>query len=387
MANFKYKQLADWLKDQLKNGTFLAGQKIPTESDLAEQFALSRRTVRQAVLMLEEEGYLHRIQGSGTYVTERAEELAPEKPEPAAPANKLIGIMLSGAQLYIFPEIVRGASEYLASKGYLLNMMFSDNDYNNERKLLGNLLAAKPAGILLEPVNPAMISYNYEVYDQIMQKTPLIFLHKDYSTLAPALSLHDREGGRILTDYLLDQGHTQIGTIFAFHEQTGQSRYLGMLDALNARGISHSEELEIWTQRGKVEDLFQPTGNLPLMRMLKKATAIFCHDDRIAYMLIPYLRSINVRVPEDISVVGYDDCLYSTLDVKITTMTHPKIQYGVNAAKAMLELIESPETFDITKYEVIPELVVRSTVAPIAGAVPVPEEKQAPETEEKTESE
>ena len=56
MANFKYKQLADWLKDQLKNGTFLAGQKIPTESDLAEQFALSRRTVRQAVLMLEEEG-------------------------------------------------------------------------------------------------------------------------------------------------------------------------------------------------------------------------------------------------------------------------------------------------------------------------------------------
>ena len=102
------------------------------------------------------------------------------------------------------------------------------------------------------------------------RKTPLIFLHKDYSTLAPALSLHDREGGRILTDYLLDQGHTQIGTIFAFHEQTGQSRYLGMLDALNARGISHSEELEIWTQRGKVEDLFQPTGNLPLMRMLKR---------------------------------------------------------------------------------------------------------------------
>ena len=50
MANFKYKQLADWLKDQLKNGTFLAGQKIPTESDLAEQFALSRRTVRQAAI-------------------------------------------------------------------------------------------------------------------------------------------------------------------------------------------------------------------------------------------------------------------------------------------------------------------------------------------------
>ena len=162
-----------------------------------------------------------------------------------------------------------------------------------------------------------------------------------------------------------------------------------MLDALSRRGISHSEALEIWTQRGKVDDLFQPTGNLPLMRMLKKATAIFCHDDRIAYMLITYLRSINIRVPEDISVVGYDDGLYATLDVQITTMTHPKIQYGVNAAKAMLELIESPETFDITKYEVMPELVVRNTVAPLAGAsiVPVMDNEETLATEEKTESE
>ena len=274
--------------------------------------------------------------------------------------------MLSGAQLYIFPEIVRGASEYLASKGYLLNMMFSDNDYNNERKLLGNLLAAKPAGILLEPVNPAMISYNYEVYDQIMQKTPLIFLHKDYSTLAPALSLHDREGGRILTDYLLDQGHTQIGTIFAFHEQTGQSRYLGMLDS--------AERARHFAQRGAgdLDAARQGRGSVPADRQsaahahAEKGNGDLLHDDRIVYA-DPVSALDHVRVPEDISVVGYDDCLYSTLDVKITTMTHPKIQYGVNAAKAMLELIESPETFDITKYEVMPELVVRSTVAPIAA--------------------
>lgn len=364
MANFKYMKLASWLKDQLKEGAFLVGQKIPTESELSDQFSMSRRTVRQAVLILEEEGYLRRIQGSGTYVTEQAATLAPER-APDMQTQKLIGIILSSAQLYIFPEIIRGASEHLASEGYLLNMMFSDNNYNNERQLLENLLAARPAGILLEPVNPAMISYNYDVYRKISDQVPLIFLHKDFSNLSPTLSLRDREGGRILTEYLLDMGHTQIGTIFAFNEQTGQSRYFGLLDAFNRRKLSHSDDLEIWTQRSKIDDLFQPAGNLSLMRMLEKATAIFCHDDRIAYTLITYLRSINIRVPEDISVVGYDDGLYATLDVQITTMTHPKMQYGINAARAILELIRSPETFDIEKYEVAPELIVRNTVAPL----------------------
>ena len=100
MANFKYMKLASWLKDQLKEGAFLVGQKIPTESELSDQFSMSRRTVRQAVLILEEEGYLRRIQGSGTYVTEQAATLAPER-APDMQTQKLIGIILSSAQLYI----------------------------------------------------------------------------------------------------------------------------------------------------------------------------------------------------------------------------------------------------------------------------------------------
>ena len=172
----------------------------------------------------------------------------------------------------------------------------------------------------------------------------------------------------MLTEYLLDMGHTQIGTIFAFNEQTAQSRYLGMLEALYSRAISRSEDLDVWVHRENVTDLFQPNGNLPLMRMLEKATAVFCHDDRIAYTLITYLRSNGIRVPEDISVVGYDDGLYATLDLQITTVAHPKVQYGARAAQAILELLRSPESFSIDKYEQIPQLIVRQSVAPLEKA-------------------
>ncbi|GAB2046142.1 arabinose utilization transcriptional regulator AraR [Agathobaculum sp. TL06] len=371
MANFKYMKLASWLKSRLQDGTFSVGQKIPTEAELAEQFDLSRHTVRQAILSLEEAGYLHRIQGSGTYVTEQVKEILPA---PAAPQSPhLIGLVLSSCQSYIFPEIAQGASNYLASEGYLLNVMFSGNDFRNEQQVIENLLAARPAGILIEPVNPGILSYNDVLYDKMIRQVPTIFLHKEHSDYCPALSLHDREGARMLTEYLLDMGHTQIGTIFAFNEQTGQSRYMGMLEALYGRQISHSEDLDIWVHRNKVSDLFQPSGCLPLMRMLDQATVVFCHDDRIAYTLITYLRSNGIRVPQDVSVVGYDDGLYSTLDMQITTVTHPKVQYGIKAAQAILELIQSPDTFDIQNYEILPELVVRQTVAPL---------QQTPETTE-----
>ena len=363
MANFKYMKLANWLQARLQDGSFLPGQKIPTEAELAARFSISRHTVRQAILSLEDTGFLHRIQGSGTYVTDRAQAvLSPAAAIPPQP-QRSIGIVLSSCQSYIFPDIAQGASEYLASQGYLLNVMFSGNDFRNERQVIENLLASRPAGMLIEPVNSGLLSYNDALYDTVISRVPTILLHTEHNDRTPALSLHDREGAKMLTEYLLDMGHTQIGTIFAFNEQTAQSRYLGMLDALYSRGLSHPEDMDVWVHRSKVSDLFQPTGNLPLMRMLEKATVVFCHDDRIAYTLVTYLRSNGVRVPEDISVVGYDDGLYATLDMQITTVTHPKVQYGVHAAQAILELIRSPETFSIDKYEQTPQLVVRQSVA------------------------
>lgn len=369
MANFKYKQLADWIKEQIRDQTYTAGMKLPTEAEFSEQFSLSRHTVRQAIACLEEEGYVYCVQGSGSYVQEKAEEKITERTQPlTTPNSKVIGFMLVDNRSYIFPEIIRGASDYLRERGYLLNVMFTGHDFRGERQALEVLMASSPAGLLIEPANSGIISENAALYREVVKRIPTIALHLDHSDFCPVVSLNDREGGRMVGEYLIGQGHKKIGTIFCFDESTGHMRYRGLLDALDTHDLMHSDEWEIWTQRSKADDIFKPEGCYRLKKLIRNVTAIVCHNDPIAHELIAYLRSEGVRVPEDISVIGYDDSFYATLDTPITTVVHPKAEYGRKAAQAILELIESPETFDEKKYQVKPELVLRdSTAAPKLG--------------------
>ncbi|HHX36537.1 MAG TPA: substrate-binding domain-containing protein [Clostridiaceae bacterium] len=123
--------------------------------------------------------------------------------------------------------------------------------------------------------------------------------------------------------------------------------------------------MTIWTKHDAVNELFEPARSNQLDELINKSTAIFCHDDRIAYTLINYLKLKGLRVPEDISVVGYDDSYYATLNTPITTVSHPKAQYGTQAAKAIIDLINNPRQFDISNYVIEPQLIVRKSVAPI----------------------
>ncbi|WP_227105783.1 GntR family transcriptional regulator [Intestinibacillus massiliensis] len=354
-------KLVNWIKSNIADGTFTAGKKIPTELELSEQFSISRNTVRQALAELEKTGCLYRVQGGGTYISDQVQPATPKQPV----ASKTIGLVFGNSRSYVFPDIAQGASDYLASKGYLLNILFSECDFMKERQIIEMLLASKPAGILIEPANSGIQSLNDTLFHKMAEHIPTIFLHLDDSMLCPTLPLYDREGARMLMEYLLQMGHTQIGTIFAFKEATGQARYLGFLDALHSHGLPHSDDIEIWLQHSNIDDYFQKNAEKALHHMLEKVTAIFCHNDCVAYSLITYLRTIGIRVPEDISVVGYDDSLYATLDTQLTTVTHPKIQYGVRAAQAILGLIENPDGFRAADYAIHPQLVIRNSVSPL----------------------
>lgn len=364
---YKYMKLVEWTKEQVKNGVFSAGEKLPTEAELAQQFSVSRHTVRQAIAFMEKEGMLYSIQGSGTYFSDDLESGEPEteNDEPAAASSKSIGLLISDSSNYIFPDIVQGASEYLMSKGYFLNVAFAGSRFSHEREVLDTILQANPAGLIVEPLNYGMNSYNEDMYAEIAQKVPMLMIHTDKSNACPALSLCDREGGHLVTEHLIDMGHTAINSIYAFDETTASPRYAGFLSALHEHGIEHDERNDIWVKRSNLDDLFQPEGRLALDRILKNSSAVVCHDDRIAYELITHLRERGIRVPEDISVVGYDDSFYATLDMQITSMTHPKKKYGRKAAKAILEMINDPKNFDINKYITHPKLVVRDSVKEI----------------------
>ncbi len=147
-------------------------------------------------------------------------------------------------------------------------------------------------------------------------------------------------------------------------EYTVISRYMGFKDEMAANGLETSEENTLWIRRNLLSDIFSDNGNLAVDRMIKNVSAVICHDDRIAYELIKYLHSKNIRVPEDISVVGYDNAdIFTDTDIRLTTIAHPKAKYGENVANGILELINDPDAFSISKYAVEPELIEGNSVS------------------------
>jgi len=366
MANFKYLQMANSLKTNITEGVYQPGQKIPTEPELSELFSVSRHTVRQAVSLLEKEGYLHRVQGSGTFVPKNVRQIV-SAPEPSGLSNT-IGLVMMDTQNYIFPEVMRGASDYLVSQGYLLSTILTDGDYDSERHALETLLKSRPAGILLEPANSGLLSINFNLLQQVSKQIPCLLLHSNDIGTCQAFPLHDRLGFQLLTDYLIEQGHTKIGTLLCFDESTGQRRYCGYLDSLRSHNLLQNRSVSLWTLREQTKMFFDGTRKVELECLLQSVTAVLCHDDRIAYALIRYLEQKGICVPEDISVVGYDDSFYATLGLPITTVSHPKAQYGHRAAQALLEMIRSPDPVDLSQYMVEPTLILRdSTAAPNAS--------------------
>ncbi len=91
-------------------------------------------------------------------------------------------------------------------------------------------------------------------------------------------------------------------------------------------------------------------------------TGIVCYNDEIALKIIHILKGKGYRVPDDISIIGYDNsALAEASEIKITSINHPKVQLGIDAAKWIVEAIEQPDTFEKPNVTYEPELVIRES--------------------------
>ena len=202
---FYFRKFEDWIKSEIINNSLKPGERLPTESDLIKRTGFSRQTVRVAVKHLTEEGLLTNIQGSGTYVSQKAESASGPKASGNT-AVKIVTMIMMDPNIYIFPEIMNGAMDTLSHHGYTLNTLFTGNSYDKEQELLTNLPNNPPSGLILEPLNMGYLS-----------------------NIPPM----DYEGASDLLDYIIGLGHKKIGTVLVMSESTSQNAALALLDLIN----------------------------------------------------------------------------------------------------------------------------------------------------------
>ena len=195
---------------------------------------------------------------------------------------------------------------------------------------------------------------------------PYVFIQGEYEAMVdrPHVLLDDEKGSFLLTQHLIGLGHREIYGIFKSDDSQGQKRHNGYARALAEAGIPYDPTRVIWfyTEDRKVHPY---TSLQKIIRSGRQVDAVVCYNDQLARHVIRAIRETGKRVPEDISVTGYDNSENLNVDgSQLTTIVHPQEELGRLAADMLLHLIHGEETE--TRIVIEPELINGDTTTSVA---------------------
>lgn len=354
----KYYDLMEDLREQILSGEVKPGEKLPSENQLSAEYGVSRQTVRKALQILQNEGYIYAEHGRGTFCSEMMRHTR---------QSRNIAVVTTYLSDYIFPRVIQGIDRVLTENGYSILLKNTKNSRGLEAKCLEELLQKDIDGLIIEPSKSQIFCRHINLYRMLDEyQIPYIFIQGSYAQMKDKshILLDDCRGGYLVTKYLTELGHRDIVGVFKSDDTQGQQRHKGYVRALQEAGIPYDPDKVIWFY---TED--RRTHPYEKMRQMAKERetlyfdAVVSYNDQIALEVIRALNEEQLSVPEDISVTGYDDSyLASTGKVPLTTVRHPQERLGEMAAELLLKLIREREPGAEEKHILIePELVVRES--------------------------
>ena len=358
MGISKYLTLVNWIRNKIENGEIKYGEKLYSENELSSMFGMSRQTVRQALNVLVQEKYVESRQGSGTYVV--------YTPFARHEPTMTVGVVTTYVGAYIFPQIIRGIETVLTRSGYSMQLSFTHNKVQNESRALRSMLEKGIDGMIIEPTQSGLPNPNLETYREIQrQDIPVLFINSYYPEIKiPHVSLNDYEAGMLATNRLIRAGHRQIAGIFKSDDNQGHLRYAGYLEALLKAGLEIRDENVLWYSTEDIPDFSGEPERV--LRRVKGCTGLVCYNDEIAMKVYDILKTGQIGVPDDLSLVSIDNSELAELcEVPLTSVAHPAEALGETAAENLLRLI-GDRHYKAT-MEFGPEIVERRSVREIRG--------------------
>ncbi|MGG3853112.1 GntR family transcriptional regulator [Caldifermentibacillus hisashii] len=371
MSETKYSMVKNWIKSRVLDGTFEPNQKISSESELMKQFNVSRHTVRLALGDLVNEGLLYKEQGSGTFVSDRLSKL-----QPITQFNKKnIAIVVTYISDYIFPSIIRGAESILSREGYQVSLFSTNNDHDNEQRILETIIEQRFDGAIIEPTKSAIANPNINYYLNLEAlNIPYVMINAYYDELEPiSVTVNDEKGGFLQTEHLIKSGHKNILGFFKTDDMQGMKRMKGFIKAHREYNLPiNPKNIITYTTSEKNTKPVEYLNDI-LTSSSDRPTGIICYNDELAMKLLDVIRQNNLQVPSDISIVGFDNSFLSEVsEVKLTTIEHPKTDLGIMAAKMILNLVQNGRNIkqkdeNSESYVFEPELIVRYSTKKIVS--------------------
>jgi LacI family transcriptional regulator, galactose operon repressor len=274
-----------------------------------------------------------------------------------------VGVLIPDLNNPLFPPIVRGLEDKLATAGYVALIGNTDADASRERLIFEQMRARHVDGFVLATVT---------LHDRLLAEAaaadvPVVLMNRlsqEYSF--PSVSVDNDQGARMAVTHLARLGHTRIAHIAGPQEaSTGASRLRGFRDGMAAHQLEVSEDLIVYASRYTVEE-----GSRCCRELLARHggfTAVAAANDMLAVGCYAAIDEAALQCPDDISVIGFNDMPFiDRLRPPLTTVRFPHYQLGTEAAQLLLERIGERES-PVKILYLAPELVVRGSTAEPAG--------------------
>ncbi len=293
--------------------------------------------------------------------------------------DKSIALLVKEIDNPYYADVIAGARAHAGAHGYTLVVVSSEGEYEAERRAVELLRAKDVDGLIITPVldEHADLSHLFELK---RRNFPFVLLEEIRGVQASLVDVDNIEASRRVVEYLIGLGHTRIahfaGPAYSTHSY---QRLDGVRRACSASRLIFADA-DIVPAGAHLENGYR--AGLEFFRARKAAdrpTAVTCYNDLVALGVCRALLELGLRVPEDVSVVGYDDIpLADFLSVPLTTVRVPKVEMGRVAAQLLIRHIESKEVVPPQKVALDAELVVRGSTRAVSDGAPRSTHTKAP---------
>ncbi|MFL6416388.1 MAG: substrate-binding domain-containing protein [Bryobacteraceae bacterium] len=335
----KYKQIWYSLKTAIDSGTYGPGMRLPSEFELVKTYGASRVTITRALKELQVGGYVDRRAGSGTYV------------KAASTNHRTFGLLIPElGQTEIFEPICQGMAETQRDQNHLLvwgrSLAGTEKTVADAKQACVRFIANGVSGVFFAPIEgtPLKNEINQAVASIMGEaRIPIVLLDRDIveypeRSSFDVVGIDNRRAGYVATRHLIEAGCRRIAFLAGQHlAPSCIARRAGYSDAIAHVKVPLGPEFV---------QCLDPSDKQAVAEAVERYNpdGIVCPNDRTAVLLMRTLFDLNIAIPKQVRIVGFDDVKYASLvAVPLTTIRQPCYQLGAAAIQTMLQRIAAPE--------------------------------------------
>ncbi|MBU9711185.1 LacI family DNA-binding transcriptional regulator [Evansella tamaricis] len=328
-----------------------------TIGDVAQRANVSKTTVSRIV----NGNYSHTTEETRKRVMAAIEELD-YRPNALAKGLKsmktnVIGIVLSNLKNPFWITALEGVEDTCYELGYNLMICNTNEEPEKEEEYIREFEMRQVDGIVINPT-----VRNYNLYEKLIDSIPMVVINRRIPGLATHnVVFNNVKGGFLAVNHLFNNNRKNIA-VLAFNNpfvSTWRDRLEGYQSAILAKGLSTSDFKELKLEQSNKDVKTQIVNYLSQNRDID---AIFSTNNMITLEVLSALKEMNLKVPEDIAIVSYDETVWAKhLNSPLTTIRQPGYQMGKIAAQNLIESIQEGRKPKPRTIELEPELIIRDS--------------------------